>query len=371
MVRKKKNQRTGETEKHKSSSADSDDRVIRQWTQADRPVFRAFPGPKSSSAYLRVAFSKTAFAEVSLHARESLDEEICGVLAGDMCEDDEGLFVNVRAVVRGASTERSSRHVTFTQETWNDIHETLHREYPKLSIVGWYHSHPGFGVEFSEMDAFVHSNFFPMPAHIALVIDPLGGDIAVCVNTEDGIRYLDKLWVEGKEQRLKTISSRGQEADSGAATASDHRLDTLETRLTQVVQALDDQRRAIERVLLTLAVVICLVIVFFIVFPIYRHFSMRWEPPGRVEYLRTPLRIGDKTAYLGIEVKSVELPPELLAVHVELAKQKEEAMKERRLMMEVGDEKSESPAQPEKVPWWRNLFRRKKTEDTSTDQLKD
>ena len=36
-----------------------------------------------------------------------------------------------------------------------------------LKIVGWYHTHPGFGVEFSEMDLFIQQNFFGGPAQIA------------------------------------------------------------------------------------------------------------------------------------------------------------------------------------------------------------
>ncbi len=43
---------------------------------------------------------------------------------------------------------------------------------PGERIVGWYHSHPGFGVFLSEHDTFIHRNFFSSPDHVAWVYDP-------------------------------------------------------------------------------------------------------------------------------------------------------------------------------------------------------
>jgi len=102
---------------------------------------RPFPGPRGATALLRVALERAPYAELIAHAKESLEQEICGVLAGTVCEDQEGVFVHVAAVIRGAAAAHGSTHVTFTQETWNHIHQTLDREFPKLQIVGWYHSH--------------------------------------------------------------------------------------------------------------------------------------------------------------------------------------------------------------------------------------
>ena len=51
----------------------------------------------------------------------------------------------------------------------------LERDHPEQQIVGWYHSHPGFGIFLSEHDLFIHRNFFSGAAQIALVVDPLQG----------------------------------------------------------------------------------------------------------------------------------------------------------------------------------------------------
>lgn len=46
----------------------------------------------------------------------------------------------------------------------------------EMKIVGWYHSHPGFGVFMSGTDVITQRRYFPRDFHVALVIDPINGD---------------------------------------------------------------------------------------------------------------------------------------------------------------------------------------------------
>lgn len=81
--------------------------------------------------------------------------------------------------------------LTFTQDAWEHIHRTLERSYPDdEQIVGWYHSHPGFGIFLSEHDLFIHRNFFSGPSQIALVVDPHATTEGVFVWGERGIEPL-------------------------------------------------------------------------------------------------------------------------------------------------------------------------------------
>ena len=43
-------------------------------------------------------------------------------------------------------------------------------------MVGWYHTHPGWGVFLSGMDQFICENFFGKTLDVALVVDPCRGD---------------------------------------------------------------------------------------------------------------------------------------------------------------------------------------------------
>jgi proteasome lid subunit RPN8/RPN11 len=225
-----------------------------------------FSGPRNADVALRIAVERRAYADLIAHAKESLDVEVCGVLAGQVCEDSEGIFVRVEAAIRGAAASQASTHVTFTQATWNSIHQTLERDYPKLSIVGWYHTHPGFGVEFSDMDLFIQKNFFSAPTQIALVTDPLSGAVGICVNTEHGPKYLPRFWVDGREQtaRIPSHQSTPSKSESVSGIIADDSapsLERLEARVGQLIQALDEQRTSFYRFLLFCGIVFCLALI--------------------------------------------------------------------------------------------------------------
>jgi proteasome lid subunit RPN8/RPN11 len=233
------------------------------WEERRRVVRRAFPGPSDADEALRVAFESGAYAELVAHAKESLDKEVCGVLAGEVCQDDRGRFAHVKAVVRGASAREGGSHVTYTQETWNAIHAELEEKHPKLSIVGWYHSHPGFGVEFSEMDEFIQQNFFSGATQIAFVTDPLGGDEAICFNDTGGIRHVERFWVDGRERRCHVPANADDDAgdDHGPQAASPEALRNVEAKLGQLVQAFDEQQASYYRFLMTVGIFVACVVV--------------------------------------------------------------------------------------------------------------
>lgn len=102
------------------------------------------------------------------HARTSMKAEVCGVLIGN--NDQERM--TVEACIAGINAAQGGAHVTFTQDTWEHIYKIKDKEYPDHKIVGWYHSHPGFGVFLSEHDLFIQQNFFSNPQQVAWVYDP-------------------------------------------------------------------------------------------------------------------------------------------------------------------------------------------------------
>jgi proteasome lid subunit RPN8/RPN11 len=106
--------------------------------------------------------------KIRQHARTSMKAEVCGVLIGNNLNDR----TVVEACIPGVNAAQGGAHVTFTQDTWEHIYKIKDREYPDEKIVGWYHSHPGFGVFLSEHDLFIQENFFSGPHQIAWVYDP-------------------------------------------------------------------------------------------------------------------------------------------------------------------------------------------------------
>ncbi len=115
-----------------------------------------------------VTFHGSVLQSIRQHARSSPEAEICGALIGRQSQT----ATTVTGAIVGEGADQGGAHVTFTQQAWVHIHKEKDRKYSGQAIVGWYHSHPGFGVFLSDHDLFIHKNFFTDPGSIAWVFDP-------------------------------------------------------------------------------------------------------------------------------------------------------------------------------------------------------
>lgn len=302
------------------------------WTEMNvKARWRPFPDP-SAKEPVRIALSAEASADMIAHAKESLDKEVCGVLVGERCEDDRGTWVFAKAAIRGTASRQGGSHVTYTQETWEKIYEVKDRDYPKLDIVGWYHTHPGFGVEFSDMDKFIQQNFFAGALQFALVLDPLGGDEAICVNTPEGITYVDHYWLDGRARTCRVPRTGLPEPEGAAAAVSsgvESRLKAVEERLQQLLAASEEDRVAHHRFLLTVGMFVAMAVILWIGFNIYTGLTYLPEPPKINNWIPVPMKVGDDVVMVGLAVAEWKVPPELNAVYVELEKQRREAEAEK------------------------------------------
>jgi proteasome lid subunit RPN8/RPN11 len=109
--------------------------------------------------------------QIRQHARSSMTTEVCGVLIGDLRPGSE-TDVDIHAAIAAVNATQAGTHVTFTQDAWEHIYKVKDADYPEARIVGWYHSHPGFGVFLSDHDTFIQQNFFSAPNQVAWVFDP-------------------------------------------------------------------------------------------------------------------------------------------------------------------------------------------------------
>jgi proteasome lid subunit RPN8/RPN11 len=301
-------------------------------------IKRAFPGPRGARVPLRVAIDKQAQEDISVHARESPHAEVCGVLVGNVCQDEEGAFTHVTHALRGQGAAEGSTHVTFTQATWTAIHEIMDRDHANRQIVGWYHTHPGFGVEFSDMDTFIQRNFFSGPAQVALVTDPSDGAVARAMNDGAGIVYLDRYWIDGREQKALTPAS-AEPAPTKSAAGGGAQTAALEDRIAQLTQAVDDLRSWMHGFLLIVGFVVCAGFILFIASVIRDQFRARVKPPELGSYIPLPIKVGDKNVLMGVSVVNWEVPPELHALMLDLAREEAEAAKEAK-----AGESAETPA---------------------------
>jgi proteasome lid subunit RPN8/RPN11 len=175
-----------------------------------KPVKREEPPAKDPAIQLRVELERPALANLLGHAAEFPDVEVCGVLVGRFQEGS----VQVAAIIRGEGARERGAAVTFTNETWNHIHSELEAKFEGMQIVGWYHTHPDFDVFLSDMDTFIHTNFFGHPSHVALVRDPIRGLTAIFHKEGDEMVPLPCYWLDGKAVPLAGGAAASQGADA-------------------------------------------------------------------------------------------------------------------------------------------------------------
>ena len=158
--------------------------------------------PVEVSGEYRVHLTEAAFEKMQRHADTTSDVELCGVLVGDVRRDTQGFFLLVTGAIEGEDANNYGSQVTFTHQTWNHINAVKDREYPKNRIVGWYHTHPGFGVFLSGMDSFIQENFFNQPFQVAIVLETKQNKLG-CFSWVDGkSEALRRLWVGEREVLL-------------------------------------------------------------------------------------------------------------------------------------------------------------------------
>jgi proteasome lid subunit RPN8/RPN11 len=120
----------------------------------------------------QVVVRQSVLNTIHRHGASVQDIEVCGVLVGNVYHDTSGPWLYVERAIEGNGATQRAAQVTFTAETWEHIQSVMDKEHPDKRILGWYHTHPGFGIFLSDMDVFIQENFFPEPWQVAFVYDP-------------------------------------------------------------------------------------------------------------------------------------------------------------------------------------------------------
>ena len=121
-------------------------------------------------------------------ACSDLHFELGGVLVGRLAKSRRRLFLQIKDFV--PATKGISRRASFefTNEAQQEIHEIIQERFKEQRILGWFHTHPGYGIFLSSADQFIDQNYFNEPFHIAIVIDPTKPEIGIFVWDPDHIR---------------------------------------------------------------------------------------------------------------------------------------------------------------------------------------
>ena len=177
---------------------------VRDLTSEKLPV-GSFPA--DSRADFRLHIAPEVRRGIEQHAKADVTVEICGVLVGNWGIDDNGPYATVTDYIRCENAASKFAEVTFTHESWAQINKEMDSKFADARIVGWYHSHPDFGIFLSERDCFIHEHFFSGPGQVAYVIDP--------VRDLEGVFA----WRDGKPTAAAALLDRQQRSHGGSQPA--------------------------------------------------------------------------------------------------------------------------------------------------------
>lgn len=123
---------------------------------------------------LPVYCTREVYLSLWSHAKQGARYEVGGFLLGGYHTHPlaEGVYLDIKVAVPALKAKSEKASLSFDNEAQRALHACVTEDYPDQVILGWYHTHPGYGVFLSEHDLFIHRSFFAASHHVAVVVDP-------------------------------------------------------------------------------------------------------------------------------------------------------------------------------------------------------
>ena len=121
---------------------------------------------------LHVFLTETILRDVVDWSRSDLHNELGGVFVGELCAHRGVPWLDIQGYIRAQHYLNTASSFRFTHDSWSAITRERETKYGDRIVVGWHHTHPGYGIFLSGTDMFSHRSFFNLPWMVALVVDP-------------------------------------------------------------------------------------------------------------------------------------------------------------------------------------------------------
>lgn len=113
--------------------------------------------------------------QIERFAAEDRHTECAGLLLGEVFVENGKRVIYITAAIPAREALVSRTSVELTPEAWAAMLHERDIRYSHLRVLGWFHTHAGWGVFLSDSDVFLHRHFFPHPNMVAYVLDPTTG----------------------------------------------------------------------------------------------------------------------------------------------------------------------------------------------------
>ena len=194
---------------------------------------------------LQVFVDLDAMRDMEEHAVSDTRVELGGVMLGGQFQDEDGhAYVLISDSLRAKHYEATKGSFKFTHETWEQITRERDEFPPDMQMVGWYHTHPDWGVFLSGMDMFICDNFFNKRLDVALVIDPCRQDRGFFQwtgNPAERVRRIGCFYLIASRFRQAELEEQAAYLEGQFTMATDPRLRGLGPSVPPVVHVSNDQ----------------------------------------------------------------------------------------------------------------------------------
>lgn len=139
----------------------------------------------------------TLLDEMTKYSRDAIPKEAIGLLGGKELRANELMITKILFVTNGDEVS-----VSFSDEDFKAFEEILEKD---LYCLGWWHSHPGYGLFLSQTDIMTHIFSFQLhnALSVALVVEPTKIDI----NGRASFQFYQVIRNQGKDPRYQEIAS--------------------------------------------------------------------------------------------------------------------------------------------------------------------
>jgi hypothetical protein len=101
-------------------------------------------------------------------------------------------------------------------------------------------------------------------------------------------------------------------------------LQDVQNRLSQTIQAVDEQRNWLYRTVLFFGMVVCTTLIIWVGMSLWRSYNAPLTPPELTNgYMPIPVMIDGKPVLLGVGIVKWQVPPELNAILVQVEKERQ------------------------------------------------
>jgi proteasome lid subunit RPN8/RPN11 len=175
---------------------------------------------------IKIYIEDIVYNQIEKFARTDTTKELGGVLVGRLVQKKRENALIINGALEAKYTDATSSSLKFTHKSWEVIHQEKEIAFPDEKIVGWFHTHPSFGIFLSSYDMFIQNNFFNLPWQVAYVVDPISKIRGFFQWKQDKVEKCSGYYIYGGNHQPVVNETKDSEGGLAEAAVLEYRKQT-------------------------------------------------------------------------------------------------------------------------------------------------